>query len=268
MRFLLIVAAAFPLAACKLLPGAGVVKIPDTVISGADIQSISSKYVNVTCSNEESGVSNTECPHPDVARVGSWIDVMNKCALDAADLAGCKTKRNTIIAELMLVIDHNFSVYEGNIVAGKAKNNFYSDSFRTSLETAATLFNPMSTVKILTGTAALTGTVQASANKEFYYDQAANALVAQMRADRKEIELLLLSNMTRKAYAEYPIPMAIRDLSSLYRAGTVASATITISEGATERSAEADKRIKELALPDKDLESDNESDNESDQDRD
>lgn len=253
MKYLTAVTAALLLSGCWKLPGAGVVKIPKSVISDDDIQSLSAKYTAALCPEKPvmvlvDGVKQADpsCPVPNEPRKGSWLALIKECGSATKDVQSCRDRRNSMIAEMMLIVDHNYHQYEGNIIAGQSKTNFYSDGLRTSLETAATLFNPMSTVKILTGTAALTGTVQASATKEFYYDQAANALIAQMRADRKEIELRILSAMLNSSYEQYPVPMALRDLNELYRAGTLASAITTVSKDATTRAHQADEEMKGL----------------------
>ena len=220
--------AASLLSACAYLPGAGVVKIPDRAIPDDDIKALAAKYANAVCPTR---------PDPDdlqcknlggKPRPGSWMAVMSACGSGGADEDACKLRRNEIVAEMMLIVDHNYLTYEGNIIAGKAKSEFYTNGFRSALEATATLMTPLSTVQILTGTAALTGTLQDSAQSEFYYEKTVYALITQMRADRKAVVLRLLQGMVFP-YSSYPLQFVMRDLLELYSAGTLASAANSLA---------------------------------------
>jgi len=233
----------------SLLTGcsAGVVRIPQQIVNDDTIASLSKKYQSAICEN----TIDTGCAKIGEPKKGSWLEIMNDCGSVTPTYTNCIKLRSIISNEMLLIIDHHYHAYEGGMLAGRAKTNFWAGSFRSTLEVAATLFNPASTVKILTGSAALTGTIHETADKEFYYDQTINALITQMRSDRKTILANLITGLKKPTYEEYSIESAIRDLNNYYRAGTFASATISLSKSTAETERTADMGLKEAKNPKK-----------------
>jgi hypothetical protein len=228
------------LGGCSSFPGAGVAVIPIQVITNDGIKHLSKKYQNAVCINTD-----TEgCATSGLAREGTWLSHIEDCQSVDANFVQCKSIRNSIVNELLLIVDHHYHSYEGGLLAGRAKNNFYTGAFRSGLETAGALLTVASTVKVLSGLAALTGTVQDSADKEFYYDNTINALVIQMRADRTLV-LVTLFKGQKKDYSDYPLERAVRDITSYYRSGTLASAIVSLSNTAAESEAKAKKSLDE-----------------------
>lgn len=222
---------------CSLLPGSGVAIIPTQVITNAGIKAISEKYVKAVCTKIESG-----CTAIGLPRTGSWLDHINTCQAVGRNLANCEVLRNGILNELILIADHNYHTYEGGMTSGRAKNNFYTGALRTSLETAGALITVADTTRVLSGLAAFTGTLHESSDKEFFFDNTIDALIIQMRADRKEVLTLLLKG--RKAtYDKYSIESAVGDITNYYRAGTLASAIVSISKSASTAEDAAQKLV-------------------------
>jgi len=226
----------FFLGGCSL-PGAGVAIIPTQMITNDGITSISKKYSKAVCEEIETG-----CTEVGIPRDGSWLAHINTCQLPDKDDDRCKVLRNIIINELILISDHNYHSYEGGMLAGRAKNNFYTGALRTSLETAGALITVASSTKILSGLAALTGTLQESGDKEFFFDNTIDALIIQMRADRT-LSLVPLVGGRKKEYDDYSIETAIGDITNYYRAGTLASAIVSISKSASASQTSADKEL-------------------------
>ena len=222
------------------LPGSGVAIIPTQVITNDGITLISEKYQNAVCTKVEPG-----CSKKNVPRAGSWLAHIDTCQVSGKDDAQCKILRNTIINELILISDHNYHKYEGGMLAGRAKNNFYTGALRTSLETAGALITVASSTKILSGLAALTGTLQESADKEFFFDNTIDALIIQMRADRT-FSLVPLYDGRKKSYDDYSLEVAIGDITNYYRAGTLASAIVSISKSASESQKKAETELKRV----------------------
>lgn len=243
MKNLLIVISVFLFTGCA---GSGVVYIPDQVINDNSLLSISQKYVEAVCSEVDLKIG---CNNKGDIKTNSWLDVMQKCQFNHVQgfTFDCVTARNHITNELLLVIDHNYHKYEGGLLAGKAKSNFYTNALRTSLETAATLLTPASTVKILSGAAALTGAIKSSAEKEFYFENTIGVLIIQMRADRKK-KLFSLMNGLKGSYSDYSLERAVREINDYYRAGTLASSIISLSNIAANKESKADERLNCLAF--------------------
>lgn len=231
----------FLFSGCAFLPGGGAAVIPTTTISKSSIDKIAEKYQNAVCNKQDSSVG---CSASGAIRDNSWLDSINTCQDPSRDNSTCKILRNNIINELLLVSDHYYHLYEGGMLSGNAKNNFYTGALRTSLETAGALITVADTTKILSGLAAFTGTLQESANQEFFFDNAIDALIIQMRADRTEAIIPLLSKQNDD-YSKYSIEAAISDINTYYRAGTLASAIISISKSANTAQQKNETALKE-----------------------
>lgn len=221
--------------ACGHLPGYGVGTIPTQINTASNIKSMSKKY--------------TKAVDGDEIVLNSWIDKSEKC-LEATissspSIAECKTYRNGMISEMLLIVDYNYHSYEGNLLAGRAKTDFYIGAARTGLETAATLFTPVDTKTILSALATASGTVKSSAEKDFYYDQTGPALISMMRSDRKTVETRILEQQNKPSYSDYPIAAAVRDMAAYYRAGTMASAVSSLASAAGKIEAIAEEKLKE-----------------------
>jgi hypothetical protein len=231
------------LSGCSL-PGGGVAIIPTQVITNDGIEAISKKYQNAVCTKIETG-----CTQVGEPRVGSWLEHINTCQVTQTQtqiqlIRQCEVLRNAIIGELILIADHNYHAYEGGMIAGRAKNNFYTGALRTSLETAGALITVANTTRVLSGLAAFTGTIHESSDKEFFFDNTIDALIIQMRADRATA-LAQLLNGRKAGYGDYSIEMAIGDITNYYRAGTLASAIVSISKSASAAEAIANEEVKQ-----------------------
>lgn len=214
---------------CQYMPSAGVAKIPVRIIDDQHIQAIAKKHTQVVCPKELTK-DDPACPQPEMPRRGGWLEVMNQCGSANPVYTDCTERRNAIVWEMLLVVNHNYHNHEGNLIAGNAKNNFYVGGLRTMLETIV-VFNPsLPGAQYLSGAAALTGNLQSSASKEFYFEQMIFALVNQMLRNRKEVENTIISGLG-KPYADYPLSLALQDIDDLYRAGTVASAIGNLKAG-------------------------------------
>lgn len=228
------------LAGCSVLPGSGVAVIPAQVITDDGIEAMSAKYENAVCTEVETG-----CTAKGVPRDDSWLAHINTCQNPGRDLTACRVLRDAIINELILIADHNYHAYEGGMISGRAKNSFYTGALRTSLETAGALITVADTTRIFAGLSALTGTLHDSADKEFFFDNTIDALIIQMRADRANALLPLLSGR-KQTYDKYSIESAIGDITNYYRAGTLASAIVSISKSASAAESEAMEEVAKL----------------------
>ena len=203
--------AATMLSGCAALTGHGTASMPKATFDTNDIRSVGSKYTNVSCKPKP---SDKNC-HAAGYINGSWLDWMQECATQPTN-ASCAAYRNAMISELLLVINHNYFAYEGNLMAGRSNSDFYVGTSRTALETAATLIDPAGVKTILTALATFTGATQDRFNESYYYKQTAPALGQMMQGERNKL-LAEIRVMRWKPYADYTIADAVIDLDRYYR---------------------------------------------------
>lgn len=210
------------LSGCSTLFSPGVGSIPKSVVTDKSVSVMSEKYTKAL---DDSGQAKTD----------SWIKKSESCmiAVSAAEITVCKNYRNGMISEIMMIVDHNYHNYAGNLVAGRAKSDFYFDTARTALETASTLFVPTDTKSILSALATVSGAVKDSAESSFYFEQTGPALIGLMQADRATIETEIIGKR-QQDYPDYTVADAMRDLGAYYRAGTMASAVNSLNNTVTE----------------------------------
>lgn len=231
---------------CTSLPGGGVAQIPQQPFKANAVAALVNKYTDAVCTTGMDGCTSSEVGKP---RAGSWLAASEACSkIDGtvADsdptLVNCSAVRNSMSADLILAINYNFNIYSGNILANRAKSNFYIGGVRSGLETGATLIGGEGVKTVLSSLAALTGTIQSSANEEFYYEQSAPALIQSMEANRKEILAKVRRNL-KLPYRDYPIAALVDDLNSYYRAGTMADAIARLQNEAVKAQAKAEVRL-------------------------
>ena len=212
-------------AACASVGGQGVAAIPKKPFSDGAVEVIANKYLDAVTR------SGTSMP---VAKAGSWLDFYEKCrdhvtANNSVELVKCRNFRDLVINDLMFIINHNYSAYEGNLLAGRAKADFYVGATRSAFETGATLIDATGVKTVLSALATFTGSTQTLANEAFYYEQTGPALINAMRADRKTAHLPILAGMA--------------DLDAYFRAGTIASAVIALSKATANAEEEATSKL-------------------------
>lgn len=238
IRFATIVGFAALVSGCSNIYGAGVATIPRQPFSDGAMQLIAKKYL------EAVDLSNKANP---VAKSGSWLDFAEKCAAharsnDTAELTKCKTYRDLVIDDLVLIINYNYNSYEGNLLAGRAKSDFYAGSARTAFETGATLIDATGVKTVLSALATFTGNTKTLANEAFYYEQTGPALINAMRADRIDTYASILVGK-KTDYKDYPISAAMADLDAYFRAGTIASSVIRLSRATAQNEADAQEKL-------------------------
>jgi hypothetical protein len=227
------------LSGCAAVPGWGTASIPVKTFKTPDINLISSKYTNVAC---KVGTGCTSGIYKD----DSWLDMMQKCSVSPAP-TNCVPYRNAMISELTLVINHNHAVYEGNLLAGRSKADFYVGSGRTALETAATLIDPAGVKTVLSSLATFTGVIQDKSDEAFYFKQSAPVLSQMMQAERSKVTAEIRIARDR-AYDKYTIADAVDDLDRYYRAGTMAKAIATMNQQAAAISSKAEEKVSCLRI--------------------
>lgn len=175
-----------------------------------------------------------------------------------AELRACvddpcrKQARNLILEELMLIVDHGYHRYEGNLIAGRAKWKFGLGTATQALSLAATASTVETSKTIFSGISTLVGSTDTELDKNFYLEQTSYALAYQMQAQRLTISTQMRIDMRNKtnAYADYSLERGLADIEAYYRAGTVAAAVQNVYQGASEKINKAKNAEREAAEED------------------
>lgn len=141
--------------------------------------------------------------------------------------------RNLIVRRLMLYDDEFFRAWSQQMYGGRAITNTLGD-FATGLMSAiagATGSDDVSKGLNL----AITGITGArmAVDKNIFLEQAAGALISQMRAERAKVDTQI-SQYLKQSSLNYPLDQALRDLVRYYEAGTLAHAAEALKADATE----------------------------------
>ncbi len=147
----------------------------------------------------------------------------------------------------MLIVDHEYQKYEGNLIAGRAKWKFGFGATTQALSLASTASTVETSKTIFSGISTLVGSTATELDKNFYLEQTSYVLAYQMQAQRLTISTQMLVNMhdKTKAYADYSLERGLADIEAYYRAGTVATAVQNVYQGASEKISAAETTRKE-----------------------
>ncbi|AZZ92522.1 hypothetical protein EUZ85_18060 [Hahella sp. KA22] len=151
-----------------------------------------------------------------------------------------KKERDIIINELILLVDYNYQSYEGSLIAGKAKSNFGFGMASTILSLGSAVSTVTDTKTIISSIASLTSSTRTEIDKNFYYEQTAQALIVKMKALRATKKLSLIKGMAIP-YIDYTMEQGLVDILEYYRAGTLANAVQSIYEDAAHQNRSAEQ---------------------------
>jgi hypothetical protein len=136
--------------------------------------------------------------------------------------------RNAYITERMYGIDLEYTHYEATLTSSTSDANLLAAITTIGLTGTASVLNVPQTNKILSAVASgVTGASQAY-DKDILLSQAIQNLQMQMRTDRNNQAKIIIANM-KCDITQYPLGMALSDLETYYRVGTLESAEISIS---------------------------------------
>lgn len=146
--------------------------------------------------------------------------------------------RDQIVLARMYAIDLYYSEYEANLTRERQNVGFLSTVANLALTSSATLVAAKETKTILSAVATgLTGAKEAY-DKEILIEKTIAILQQQMRARRKEIKVSIIGRLSLDQ-SSYPLELALTDVESYYRAGTITGALIDVSEETGVRLAQA-----------------------------
>lgn len=155
--------------------------------------------------------------------------------------------RDQIVLARMYATDLYYSEYEARLTKERQSVGFYSTVASLALTSSATLVAANETKSILSALATgLTGTREAY-DKEILIEKTITILQQQMRTRRKEVKVTILERLGRDT-GTYPLELALTDLESYYRAGTLTGALIDVSEATGFRLSEARRLEEEVVV--------------------
>jgi hypothetical protein len=142
--------------------------------------------------------------------------------------------RDQIVLARMYATDLYYSEYEARLTKERQTVGFYSTVANLALTSSATAVAAKETKTILSAVATgLTGTREAY-DKEVLIEKTITILQQAMRTRRKEVKSSIIGKLSSGVDA-YPLELALIDLETYYRAGTITGALIDVSAETGER---------------------------------
>ena len=150
------------------------------------------------------------------------------------------TRRNQILQELIILVDHNYSVFESRYYGSDATVNFAGDLVSLGLTGVSSVTGTAHLKSVLSAVATGTTGIKTSYLKNFYDQQTRSAVVQQMRSSRAtELAVLQDANHMKAAVTAYSLEAGISDIEAYYKAGTIVGALQSISQSAGTQQATA-----------------------------
>ncbi len=157
------------------------------------------------------------------------------------DYTGARALRDQIVYRALADIESGYGRFEVQLTTSRASESVLADTAQLGLTAATTVAAAGDVKDILAASlSGLQGT-QLSLDKNFFREKTTEALISQMRADRKNLEAQIITRLatqdviastdpaSSKAVAAYPLDAAWIDVIQYYYAGTVPSALVSIA---------------------------------------
>lgn len=157
------------------------------------------------------------------------------------DYTGARALRDQIVYRALADIESGYGRFEVQLTTSRASESVLADTAQLGLTAATTVVAASDVKDILAASlSGLQGT-QLSLDKNFFREKTTEALISQMRADRKNLEAQIITRLatqdviastdpaSKEAIAAYPLDAAWIDVIQYYYAGTVPSALVSIA---------------------------------------
>ena len=151
--------------------------------------------------------------------------------------------RDKQIVKRLAVIVVNFNTFEKALYQQTIRTNIGVQWLILALGGATIAVSSTDTKDILAATSVGILGAKAAFDKDALFDNTMPALLAQMRALRKEVQLKILQGQ-QKDTDRYSLTQAFRDLDEYYRAGTIPGAIVGVTKGSTDALAKADENLR------------------------
>jgi hypothetical protein len=145
--------------------------------------------------------------------------------------AETRERRNQFIAGRLVLYDLAYVDWVSRFRFGRAAESTILDTATLGVDQAITLFGGARTKEVLGAIGAAISGTRSSYEKNFFDEQAAGAMAAQMNAERKAALIPIMAG-TRAGIEDYPMIAALIDLNAYQQAGTLDGALAGIHRDA------------------------------------
>lgn len=152
-----------------------------------------------------------------------------------------KATRNAIVGARMYAVDLRFHEFETALMREGRDVGFLTALVELGVDTAGSLVGGNASQILSAVSAGITGGSE-SFEKEILVDQTVQALLTQMRARRAQVANRIRFGMQMDV-ADYPLPLALRDVGDYYQAGTLVGALVEVTQRAGIQAAEAEQAM-------------------------
>lgn len=150
--------------------------------------------------------------------------------------------RNNIVTARLQLIDLNYHQFVLALNTHRNSRNILLESVGLGLTAAASVVGGQAAIQALSATATGVGGLNATLDAELYYAQTLPVIITQMEADRARERQEIVGNLERSV-GDYPLFLALSDLDSYYRAGSLHGAIVGLTSGSGSDLEEANKDI-------------------------
>ncbi|MGE0258611.1 MAG: hypothetical protein AB7H71_09670 [Alphaproteobacteria bacterium] len=151
--------------------------------------------------------------------------------------------RDNIVQPLMVAIDLRYEQFELGFFDANRQLDFGSNLAIIGLGTAGA-FVSGGTSQILSGVSAAVAGTREAFTKTILAEQTSLALLTAMRAQRDQARAQISSRL-RLSASDYPLAMALADVSGYYRAGTIVGALTGVTEAVSIERVQARQNLQE-----------------------
>ena len=173
-----------------------------------------------------------------------------RAAVNKPDLPQARVLRDQIAYRVMAEIELDYGRFEMTLTTNRAAFQTGSDVVQLGLAAAIAVTPAGDVTNILAASLAGFKGTTLSIDKNFFEQKTTEALISQMRANRKTIQAQLLKSLATRDVTSYPLESLWVDLVDFYYAGTVPSALVSIAGNAgtqaTKASADLAQTVAEL----------------------
>ena len=178
-----------------------------------------------------------------------------RSAISEKDYTQARALRDQIVYRTLADIESQYGHFEQQLTVNRASENLLADTAQLGLTAATTVVSAGDIKDILAASlSGLQGT-QLSIDKNFFREKTTEALISQMRADRKNLQAQIISRLAsqdviptpatkdQQAIPAYALEAAWIDVTQYYYAGTVPSALVSIASNTGDAATKAQANL-------------------------
>jgi hypothetical protein len=166
---------------------------------------------------------------------------------DATDEAARRKIRDHFVFSRLALIDIGFIDYVRSMSGQRRHLDAATEATQMSLGVAATLTDSVQATSNLAAALALVTGLKSNVDKNYFDNQATDAILSTMAARRKEVLARILSSLSESTDG-YTLLVAKMDTDAYYTAGTMEGAALVIQAEAAQRDIKADAEIRTQAV--------------------